>query len=77
MAGWPVHWKQFSCSTQQLSDGKDAKSPSHQAACMAEYGATQAKALGVLCVHTATAQAPIPGFSSPAQSVVITRPQAL
>ena len=50
-----MHWKQFSCPTQ--SDEKDAKSPSHQAASRAERGATQPKALGVLCVHTATAQA--------------------
>ena len=64
-----MHWKQFSCPTQ--SDEKDAKSPSHQAASRAERGATQPKALGVLCVHTATAQAPIPFVSSPAQSVAI------
>ena len=72
MAGWPVHWKEFSCPTQQLSAAKDAKSPSSQAASRAEHGATQPKALGILCVHTATAQAPIPGLSSPARSVVIT-----
>ena len=69
MARWPVHWKQFSCPTQ--SDEKDVKSPSHQPVCRAERGATQPKALGVLCVHTATAQAPIPFVSSPAWSVVI------
>ena len=72
MARWPAHWKQLSCPTQQLSHAKDAKSPSHQAESRAERGATQPKALGILCVHTATAQAPIPGFSSPARSVVIT-----
>ena len=72
MAGWPEHWIQFSCPTQQLSAAKDAKSPSHQAACRAEHGATQPKALGVLCVRTATAQVPIPFVSSPSQSIVIT-----
>ena len=67
-----MHWKQLSCPTQQLSHAKDAKSPSHQAESRAERGATQPKALGILCVHTATAQAPIPGFSFLARSVVIT-----
>lgn len=63
MARWPVHWKQF-CPTQQLSDAKDAKSSSHWTACRAEHGATQAKAVGVLCVHTATAWATIPDLFS-------------
>ena len=45
MTRWPAHWKQFSCPTQQLSHAKDTKSPSHQAACRAEHGATQAKHL--------------------------------
>ena len=71
MARWPAQWKQLSCPTQQLSHVKDAKSPSHQVESRAERGATQPKALGILCVHTATAQAPIPGFSSPARSVAI------
>ena len=65
VAGWPVHWKQF-CPTQQLSDAKDAKSSSHWAVCRAEHGATRARAVGVLCVHTATAWATIPDFSFPA-----------
>ena len=63
--------------TQQLSAVKNAKSPSHQAKCRTECDANWAKALGVLCEYTATTQAPIPGFSPPAWSILIMRPQEL
>lgn len=77
MARWPVHWKQFSCPIQQLSDVKDAKSLSHQVAYRAECSATQAKALGVQGVHTATVRAPVSSVSSPTWPIAIKRTQAL
>lgn len=60
--------KQFSCPTQQSSDAKDAKSPSHQAVHAEQNVVPPGQKHLENHVHIATAWALNPGFSFPAWS---------